>query len=79
MWCEASRKACSRTSSSMPGWRGSSTSSPVASRENAIRPGPWAMLMMNGMPARARLMPPCSCIVPSGTAPSFHSMTWCSK
>ncbi len=57
MWWEARRNACSRTSSSMPGCRGSTTSSPVASREKAMRPGPVATLMMNGMPARARLMP----------------------
>src|ERR1019366_6338317 len=40
--CEATRKACSRTSSSMPGCSGSTTSSPGASRENAMRPGTLA-------------------------------------
>src|SRR5436305_12366521 len=76
---EARRKACSRTSSSMPGWSGSTTSSPVASREKATRPGPWATLMMNGMPARARLTPPVSGRTLIFVASSFHSSTWCSK
>ena len=79
MLCEASRNACSRTSSSTPGWMGSTTSSPVASRENAIRPGPRATVMMNGIPAKARFMPPPSGITDMATASSFHSITWCSK
>ncbi len=32
-----------------------------------MRPGPVATLMMNGMPANARFMPPASCITVSGT------------
>ena len=76
---EESRKACSRTSSSMPGWSGSTTSSPVASREKATRPGPWATLMMNGMPASARLTPPVSGSTLIRVASSFQSSTWCSK
>ena len=57
MECDASRNACSRTSSSMPGCSGRTTSSPGASRENAIRPGPLATVTMCGMPPSERLVP----------------------
>ena len=79
MECDASRKACSRTSSSMPGCSGRTTSSPGASRENAIRPGPLATVTMCGMPPIERFMPPAVLREESGTDSSFQSSTWCSK
>ena len=79
MLCEASRKACSRTSSSIPGCSGSTTSSPGASLENATRPGPFATVMMCGMPPSERFIPPCVFSEESGDDSSFHSSTWCSK
>jgi hypothetical protein len=75
MLCEATRKACSRTSSSMPGCSGSTTSSPGASRENAIRPGPCATVTMCGMPPTVRFIPPPVFSDESGTDSSFHSST----
>ncbi len=79
MECDASRNACSRTSSSMPGCSGSTTSSPGASRENAIRPGPLATDTMCGMPPIERLAPPAVLREERGTDSSFQSSTWCSK
>ena len=79
MECEASRNACSRTSSSMPGCSGSTTSSPGASRENAIRPGPLATVTMCGMPPSERFRGPLVGSEESGTDSSFHSSMWCSK
>ena len=75
MVCEASRKACSRTSSSMPGCSGSTTISPGAFRENAMRPGPLATVTMCGMPPIERFRPPPVFIDESGTVSSFHSST----
>ena len=59
----------------MPGCSGSTTISPAASRENAIRPGPWAMLRMCGMPPSVRFIPPPVFIAAIGTLGSFHSIT----
>ena len=73
--CEATRNACSRTSSSMPGCSGSTTSSPGAFRENAMRPGPLATVTMCGIPAMDRFMPPPVFSEESGTVSSFHSST----
>jgi len=76
---DASSMACSRTSSSTPGSMGSTTISPGSSRENETRPGPWATLSTNGIPASNRLAPPGVSITAMATPSSFHSITWCSK
>ena len=41
--------------------------------------GPCATEMMNGIPAKARRIPPWSFITDIGTWGSFHNITWCSK
>ncbi len=79
MECEASRNACSRTSSSMPGCSGRTTISPGASLEKAIRPGPFAIVTMCGMPPMTVRRGPLVGIEESGTDSSFHSRMWCSK
>ena len=63
----------------MLGCRGSTTTSPDASLENATRPGPWAIEITMGMPPSMRFMPPPSDMADSGAASSFHNSTWCSK
>ena len=63
----------------MDGCSGSTTTSPAWSRENAMRPGPWAMLSTCGIPPIMRFMPPPVFMADIGTAGSFHSITWCSK
>ena len=63
----------------MDGCSGSTTTSPVASRENAMRPGPWATLSTCGMPPIMRFMPPPVFMADIGTLGSFQSITWCSK
>ncbi len=45
------------------------------SRERATRPGPWATLMMCGIPPAIRFMPPPVFIADIGTCGSFQSIT----
>ena len=63
----------------MAGCSGSTTTSPVASRDSAMRPGPWARLSTCGMPPIMRFMPPPVFMADIGTWGSFQSITWCSK
>ena len=69
----------SQTSMDAPASSGRAMTSPAVSWEKAIRPGPLAVSITRGRPARIRFHAPRIDIGASSTDGSCHNRTWCGK